>query len=243
MDALVVQHTPLDGLGSFRAVLERRGYRIKIIEPFADDVSALDASEPDLVVIMGGAISVNDAALYPFITDELRYIERRLANGLPLLGACLGGQMIAKASGARVYRNSKLEAGYLPVTLTDEGRHSALSELFADGNAGCTMHWHSDAFDLPAGATRLAYSDLTPNQAFALGDKVLGLQFHMEADARTVGGWIVAYGNEMARAKMDPQSYREQISRFGQSSSEAGARVLDRWLANLAAVTTRQTAG
>jgi GMP synthase (glutamine-hydrolysing) len=231
--AVVLQHTALDGLGSFRSVLEQRGYRLQIIEPFADNMSELDAGAADLVIVMGGAISVNDEARYPFITEELRFIERRLKSGKPMLGACLGGQMIAKASGARVYRNAQLEAGYLPITLTNEGQQSPLSELLTADNDGVTMHWHSDAFDLPAGSTRLAHSAITPNQAFALGDSVLGLQFHMEACPRTVGGWIVAYGNEMSRSKMSPDELRNQIARFGPSSSDAGARVLERWLGQL----------
>lgn len=227
-NALVIRHTGVDDLGSFRPVLERRGYAIRIVEPFADDLGALDAAADDLVVVLGGAISVNDEADYPFITDEIRFVERRLATGRPLLGACLGGQMIAKAAGARIYKNAALEVGYLPISLTAEGESSCLTALEPNGYR--IMHWHVDAFDLPSGATRLAYSDLTENQAFSMGPNVLGLQFHMEACPRTVGGWTVCYIGDMARAGLSVHEMREAVRQHGAPASDGGARTLDRWL-------------
>jgi GMP synthase (glutamine-hydrolysing) len=224
----VIRHTGVDDLGSFRPVLERRGYMIRTLEPFHDDLSGFDAGEPDLVVVLGGAISVNDHGDYPFIPAELCYVERRLKSGRPIVGACLGGQMIAKAAGARVYKSQELEVGYLPVTLTPEGERSCLAAL---RQADCRiMHWHGDAFDLPAGATRLAYSELTENQAFGMGPNVLGLQFHMEACPRTVGGWLVCYTGDISRSGLSREWLRSEIARYGQTASDAGAATLDRWL-------------
>lgn len=230
----IIRHTGVDDLGSFRNVLERHGYTMRLIEPFADDLNGVDASAADLVVVLGGAISVNDHADYPFITDELRFIDRRLATGKPILGACLGGQLIAKATGARIYKNSALEVGYLPVTLTPEGEGSCLAALAE--NDFRIMHWHGDAFDLPKGATRLAYSDLTENQAFSLGPNVLGLQFHMEACPRTVGGWTVCYIGDMARCGISVREMRSSIERYGEAAADGGARTLDRWLTGLETV-------
>lgn len=227
-EALVVRHTGVDDLGSFRPVLEKRGYKLRLIEPFADDMNAIDAAASDLVVILGGAISVNDHPDYPFLNDELRFIERRFKTGLPMVGACLGGQLIARAAGARVYENSAPEVGYLPITLTEEGRSSCLTALEPNGYR--IMHWHGDAFDLPRGAVRLAYSDLTENQAFSMGPNVLGLQFHMEACPRTVGGWMVCYIGDIRRAGMSVHEIREEVARHGQASSDGGARTLDAWL-------------
>lgn len=224
----VIRHTGVDDLGSFRPVLERRGYKIRYLEPFADDLNAADAAAADVVIILGGAISVNDEADYPFIRDELRYIERRMASDKPLLGACLGGQMIAKAAGARVYKNREAEVGYFPLALTEEGQRSCLTALEPNGYR--IMHWHSDAFDLPRGAVRLASTEMTENQAFSMGPNVLGLQFHMEACPRTVGGWLIAYIGDMQRAGMSVHEMRDLVRRHGQPASDGGARVLERWL-------------
>ena len=225
----VVRHTGVDDLGSFRDVLLARGYELRLLEPFEDDLSCEDAGAADVVVVLGGAISVNHEHDYPFLKDEIAFVERRLKSGKPIVGACLGGQLIAKAAGARVYENSALEVGYLPVTLTPEGEESCLAELA--GNDYRIMHWHGDAFDLPRGATRLAYSELTENQAFSMGPNVLGLQFHMEACPRTVGGWLVCYIGDIARSWLSVHEIREAVRRHGRAASDGGARVLDRWLA------------
>jgi GMP synthase (glutamine-hydrolysing) len=227
----VVRHSAIDDLGSFRGVLDARGYQIRLIEPFAGDLDGIDPAEADVTIVLGGAIGVNDAPRYPFLTDEIRFIEKRLKSGKPILGACLGGQLIAAALGARIYKGREVEVGYLPVTLTEDGKRSALSAL-AHNNYRI-MHWHGDAFDLPSGATRLAYSDITPNQAFSMGPNVLGLQFHMEADPRIVGGWTVAYIGDIERGKISLADLRAGIAREGTAAGEAGAKTLAKWLDGL----------
>lgn len=229
--ALVIRHTPIDNLGVFRPVLEQAGYAIKIVEPFVDDVRVIDPAAADLMIILGGAIGVNDAPTYPFLTHEILLAEKRLATGRPILGSCLGAQIMAAALGARVYKNAEVEVGYHPVKLTPEGEASCLAALAHSD--GMTPHWHNDAFDLPKGATRLAYSDITENQAFSLGPNALGLQFHIEADPRIVGAWLVAYIGDIERAKLSVPAFREAIARHGAATAEAGARLLKTWLAGL----------
>lgn len=227
----VVRHTAIDDLGSFRPVLAERGYRVRLLEPFAGDLDGVDPAAADLTIVLGGAIGVNDHDDYPFITEELRFIDKRLRSGKPILGACLGGQMIAAAMGARVYTGEQVEVGYHPVTLTAEGHASPLTAL-AHNNYRI-MHWHHDAFDLPAGATRLAYSAITPNQAFSVGANVLGLQFHMEACPRTVGGWTVAYIGDIGRGNISLPDLRASIQREGEAAGQAGAKTLAAWLDGL----------
>jgi len=227
----VVRHTAIDDLGSFRGVLDARGYQIRLLEPFAGDLDGIDPAQASVTIVLGGAIGVNDAPRYPFITDEIRFIEKRLKSGKPILGACLGGQLMAAALGARIYKSREVEVGYLPVTLTEDGKRSALSAL-AHNNYRI-MHWHGDAFDLPSGATRLAYSEITPNQAFSMGPNVLGLQFHMEADPRIVGGWTVAYTGDIERGKISLEALRTGIVREGKAAAEAGAKALAKWLDGL----------
>lgn len=231
--AVVLRHTPIDDLGAFRPVLIDAGYGIDIVEPFHDDVTALDPAAADLMIALGGAIGVNDAPRYPFLTDEIRLVERRLASGKPMLGSCLGAQIMAAAAGARVYKNAKVEVGYLPVALTEAGDQSCLAELAH--SEFYSPHWHVDAFDLPAGATRLAYSELTENQAFSLGTNALALQFHIEADPRITGAWLVAYIGDIERAGISLTDFRAAIAKHGDATADAGARLLARWLAGLAA--------
>lgn len=231
--AVVIRHTPIDNLGVFRPVLDQAGYAIRIIEPFVDDVRAIDPAAADLMIVLGGAIGVNDAPTYPFLTHEIHMVERRLATGRPMLGSCLGAQIMAAACGARVYKNREVEVGYHPVTLTPEGEASCLAALAHSD--GMTPHWHNDAFDLPQGATRLAFSNLTENQAFSLGPNALGLQFHIEADPRIVGAWLVAYIGDIERAKLSVPEFRDAIARHGAATAEAGALLLRSWLDGLEA--------
>jgi GMP synthase (glutamine-hydrolysing) len=154
-----------------------------------------------------------------------------MAAGRPILGSCLGAQIMASAAGARVYRNAKVEVGYEPVTLTEAGRASALMEMAPA--RFMTPHWHVDAFDLPHGATRLAFSILTETQAFSIGRHALGLQFHIEADPRITGAWLVAYIGDIERAGISVKDFRSDIARHGAATAAAGMRLMARWLGEL----------
>ena len=101
--AVAIRHVAFEDLGVFRETLEQRGYAVRYVEAGVDDLRALDAAAPDLLVVLGGPIGVYEHATYPFLKDEIALIERRLANGKPLLGICLGAQLIARAAGADVY--------------------------------------------------------------------------------------------------------------------------------------------
>ena len=137
------------------------------------------------VIIMGGPMSANDPV--PGLANELALIRRALDAGTPLLGICLGAQMIAKALGARVYRNAELEIGWAPVHLTEGGRADPV--LSGLPSPATLFHWHGEAFDLPAGAEWLAWSAKCRNQAFRYGSRVYGLQFHPEVTAAMIADW------------------------------------------------------
>ena len=136
---------------------------------------------------MGGPMSVNDNL--PFLEAELRLIERAVAAGKPVLGVCLGAQLIARALGARVYRNEAKEIGWFPVYWTGEcagdGLFGGLSE------PETVFHWHGETFDLPEGARGLARSDVCRNQAFRFGRNVYGIQFHLEVTPEMIADWVV----------------------------------------------------
>ena len=223
--ALAIRHVAFEDLGNLAAPLERHGYAIRYVDA-GYDVMADDDS--DLLIVLGGPIGVNDVVDFPFIHDELRLIERRIAAGRPVLGICLGSQMIARALGAKVYRAKAKEIGYAPIRLTEAGRHSALAPLAEQP----VLHWHGDTFDLPQDARHLAATDICPHQAFAWGpnDRVLALQFHPEVTARGLERWLIGHSGELASAGLSVASLRQAAARHSGGLESAAESLLQTWL-------------
>jgi len=191
---IAIRHVPFEDLDSFAAPLAARGYAISYREAPVDDLAAADLAAADLLVVLGGPIGAYEDALYPFLTAELTLIERRLKEGRPVLGICLGAQLMARALGARVYPGKK-ELGWAPLQLTAAARSSPLRFIEPGMKV---LHWHGDTFDLPAGADHLAATERTPHQAFAVGRHALALQFHIEASAAGLERWYVGHALEIA---------------------------------------------
>ena len=185
----VLQHVPFEGLGSIGGWLEERGARIGWTRLFADDpLPRLDGL--DLLIALGGPMSVNDEARLPWLASEKRVLREAIARGIPVLGVCLGAQLIASALGARVRRAGVPEIGWFPIEAVPG----------PDGTfrfpATCTVfHWHGETFDLPEGAVRLARSGPCDNQAFQIARHVIGLQFHLEM-TRDGAHALAAYGRD-----------------------------------------------
>ncbi len=198
------------------------------LEAGVDDL-APPAVPPELMVVLGGPIGAYEETLYPFLTDELKLIEAQLAAGKPLLGVCLGAQLIARALGARVYPGPAKEIGWAPIRPTPEGEASVLAPLAA--NDWRVLHWHGDTFDLPAGAVRLAATDIAENQAFAVGANVLGLQFHIEVLSAEIEHWLIGHAVEIAAAPgVEVADLRRDTARWGPGLERAGRHCLEAWL-------------
>ena len=144
---------------------------------FFDDPALPDPGNLDLLVIMGGPMSVNDETEFPWLVAEKEFIRTAIEKNKAVIGICLGAQLIASAMGAAVRPNPEKEIGWFPVA--GESSDSA-GELFSFPEELLVFHWHGETFDLPAGAVRLARSDACEHQAFQLGQRVIGLQFHLE---------------------------------------------------------------
>ena len=174
MKVHVLQHVPFEGLGSIGAWLEARGAEITYTRFWTDD-PVPPADGLDLLIAMGGPMSVNDEAELPWLRAEKRLVREAIAEDVAVLGVCLGAQLIASAVGARVYRAPLKEIGWFPVrAVTDE---PGLLRLPPE----CTVfHWHGETFDLPAGARLLARSAACEAQVFQLKGNVVGLQCHLE---------------------------------------------------------------
>jgi GMP synthase-like glutamine amidotransferase len=175
MRAHYFQHVPFEGLGSIESWLSSAGYDITSTQFYESEVLPR-AGDLDLLVVMGGPMSVNDEATLPWLIREKAFVRECVANGVPVLGVCLGAQMIASALGARVYPNREKEIGWFPI----EAVPSATQDTFTFPAAIDVFHWHGETFDLPPGAVPLARSAACEHQAFQVGRKTIALQFHLE---------------------------------------------------------------
>ena len=196
MRAHYLQHVPFEGLGSMESWLEAAGYTITVTRFFESAVLPAVA-EIDLLVVMGGPMSVNDELDNPWLVAEKRFIRAVIDAGRPVLGVCLGAQLIASAMGARVYPNPVKEIGWFPVRDTAP----AVAPVFRFPPSVEVFHWHGETFDLPDGAVRLASSDGCLNQAFQVGDSVIGLQFHLETTSESAHAIISNCRDELVPAQ------------------------------------------
>jgi len=186
-----------EDLGNLALVLQQRGLVVRYVEAGIDDLTQLNPLAPEVLIVQGGPVGVYQEHNYPFLTDELRVLERRLGADLPTLGICLGAQLMAHALGAKVYPGPRKEIGWAPLQFSEAGRRSCLRYL-AKGETA-VLHWHGDTFDLPAGATHLASTPEYDHQAFACGTRGLALQCHAEVTAHGLERWFMSHAHEIDR--------------------------------------------
>ena len=175
---LFIQHGDVDKPGLVAEVLAELSIELCVVHPYAGEPLPLDASSFDGLVLGGGGQSAYEVELYPYLESDCGLVRSALASQKPVLGLCLGAQLIARALGAKVQRAERKEIGFFPVTLTrDAAADPMAGELPGVFGAG---HWHGDIFDVPDGSVRLASTALTPNQMFRHGQTCYGFQFHLE---------------------------------------------------------------
>ncbi len=175
MRAHCLQHVPFEGLGNIEPWLTRKGFVITTTRFYASEpLPELNAI--DMLIIMGGPMSVLDEADYPWLIEEKAFVRAAVLAGKVVLGVCLGAQLIADAMGGCVYKNRAKEIGWFPIQASVEKSDS----VFRFPREAIVFHWHGETFDVPQGAVVLARSVACENQAFQLGRAVIGLQFHLE---------------------------------------------------------------
>ena len=189
-----LQHVAFEGLGSIAPWLETAGHTVSHTR-FYETTALPDPTSLDLLVVMGGPMSVNDEAEFPWLAAEKRFIRAVIDAGKPVLGICLGAQCIAAAMGAAVYRNPAKEIGWWPVQA-----ETGSGDVFQFPPTATVFHWHGETFDLPAGAVRLARSAVCDNQAFQLGERVIGLQFHLETTPASAQAIVTHCRDELVPA-------------------------------------------
>lgn len=202
-NVLLVQNTRIEGSGFLGDLLKQDGFQIDSVHAKTEKLPEKNYS---LVVILGAPESANDDLSY--LQEEQKLIKTSVEKNIPILGICLGSQLIAKTFGAKVYRGPKKEIGFYSDLIPD-----ASSKLFSGfENPFTVFHWHGDTFDLPIGATRLAHSEVYPNQAFQFKSAV-GLQFHLEVNEEMVNLWLDKTEEKLEQISyIDPKKIRSDVS-------------------------------
>lgn len=222
------QHVPFEGLGSILPWLIAHGHSVHHHAVYNYTVLP-DLPEVDALIVMGGPMSVNDTIALPWLSSEKQFIRQMLAAGKPVLGICLGAQLIANALGAEIYANPEKEIGWWPLHKMTSTESAATFQFPVDFEA---FHWHGETFDLPPAATLLASSEVCQNQAFQLGKNVIGLQFHLETTAASAAALV-----DNCPADLAPATYVQNAQQILTKTNEDYLRlnalmadVLDYWL-------------
>jgi GMP synthase (glutamine-hydrolysing) len=224
--ALALRHLAFEDLGLIEPLLRGRGFEVRYHEAGVEHFNAVDLGAVDLLIVLGGPISVEDEESFPWLVDEVALIRQRLDSQRPLLGICLGAQLMARALGARVRPMGVKEIGFAPLTLTAAGQGTALAEMGSQS----MLHWHGDQFELPVGMSSLAATDLCPHQAFAPHAKALGLQFHPEVDPARFEQWLIGHIDELERAGIAAGELRAAMLAEAEGLKAAVGRLMQRWL-------------
>ncbi len=224
--ALAVQHVQEEPPGAISEALEAAGLEVATVRVFAGQPVPASADGLAALVVMGGPMGVYEADRYPHLRDEMRLIESALRLDVPVLGVCLGSQLLAATLGAKVAPAGFQEIGWFPVTLEETARGDAL--FGACPPSFRALHWHGDAFDLPTGAVHLARSEKTRVQAFRHG-RAYGLLFHAEVDAPQLAGMARAFEDELVRAGTTASAIAEGARRHGGELRSIGLGIFERF--------------
>lgn len=202
-DVLVLKNSKNEGLSGLGRLIEEDGFRTKVISVKKEEIPKQDYSA---VIILGAPESANDDLLY--LKNEMNLIRECVEKEIPILGICLGSQLIAKAFGARVYQGIKKEIGiYNDIEFDNLSKSSLFSGI---NSPAMVFHWHGDTFDLPQNALRLAHSKDYQNQALQIGSAV-GVQFHLEVDEETIRLWLEKSKDELSHSFIDPNEILGKI--------------------------------
>lgn len=193
--ALILQNASNEGPGILGDILDRKGWGRHTIRLYSEEEIPSDWENYHIIIVMGGPMNVYEEDAHPFLVPETRIIREALKKEFPVLGFCLGAQLMAKASGAKVYKGQKKEIGWYPVRLSEEGMGDPLMKSFPDEFT--IFQWHGDTFHLSKGALRLVGSDDYSNQAMRIGDMGYGFQFHFEITEKMIAEWMESGKEEM----------------------------------------------
>jgi GMP synthase (glutamine-hydrolysing) len=224
----ILQHHPAENLGAIADALEAAALAWQYVRVNEGQPVPANMKGAGGLIVMGGPMGVHQTDRYPWLRDEMRLIEDAMKSTLPVLGVCLGAQILAAALGAKVERNPNgKEIGWHPIRLSDPAKDD---RLMRDLPATMTpFHWHGDIFDLPAGAVSLASSEKTPCQLFRYGDKAYGIQFHFEVTRDAVAAMAEAFAKELDREKIAADEMIARATELTPTLEKIADRVFSRW--------------
>jgi GMP synthase (glutamine-hydrolysing) len=236
MRVVVLQHVASEGSGAIGAALRARGIEERVVRTDHGDEVPREPDGAAGLLVMGGPMGVYEADRFPHLRDEIRLIERAVAEGLPVLGVCLGSQLVAAALGARVERARALEIGWRAVRLEEAARTDAL--LAPCPSSIVPLSWHGDVFELPKGAVPLASSDMTEHQAFRFGGSTWGLLFHMEMDASQIEAMATDFPGDLDAAGLSRGELLGDVAARLSALGPVAAQVFGAWAEQVKAAKT-----
>lgn len=228
---LVCQHVAYELLGTLNPLLKESGFRIKYVNFGRSPEARPSLDDYDGLVVLGGPMNCDEVEKYPNLSHEVRLIQEAIVKKKPVLGICLGAQLMARALGAPVKPNPQKEIGWYPLSLTNEGEKDPLLRHLKELKN--VFQWHGDTFDVPKGAVPLASSPLCAHQAFKYGDKAYALQFHLEVDQAMIERWFAVENNqaelEFLKDEISPQKIKEETKHSIDPLIEKGKLVFKEW--------------
>jgi GMP synthase-like glutamine amidotransferase len=190
MKVLAFRHVPFEGAGRIASVLAQRDIQLDYADLYVGGAPVPDVAAYAGLIFLGGPMSANDELAY--LRQEMDWIAQATAGDRPVLGICLGAQLMARSLGARVYRNPAKEIGWFDLHFTPDAAHDT---LFTGLETSLVFQWHGETFDLPPGAEWLASSIRCRHQAFRVGTRQYGLQFHLEVTPAMIADWCLQEEN------------------------------------------------
>jgi GMP synthase (glutamine-hydrolysing) len=232
-DVWVLQHLEAEPPALIESVLRRQGHALRVFRSERGELPPRLAPGCAGLVVLGGPMAVYQPERNPWMPGEQVLIRQALDADLPVLGMCLGAQLLAQAAGARVYPGERpKEIGWGRISHTASGQADPVCGTLADasGNSAATVfQWHGDTFDLPPGAVLLASSALYPHQAFRLGRAAYGFQFHFEVTEAIIRDWVQRWQAEVLREGLDPQAILAGIPHHLSALQERGEAAIQAW--------------
>jgi GMP synthase (glutamine-hydrolysing) len=221
-EVLVFQHDPFEDLGLFAEVLEKQGADYRVVRLFHGEMPAEELSNVGALIVLGGPMTVDAEDAFPFLRWEKRIIRAAIDETLPILGVCSGAHLIAAALGTKLFQGAVKEIGWSPISITPHGQVDSLLGYLPEN--ATVFQWHSDGFELPVGAIRLASSTHYSTQAFRVGKTIYGLQFHLEVTPRMIERWIDERSKDLALAPYvlpdkilaDTNNYAPSLKYYGE---------------------------